>query len=514
MTEISQDSNVKIINKDYNISNDVFDKTIHNQKDLNLNKETRSSKICSFFEQDSDDEDLFSKKTPNVIPVLKPKISIQKENLIKNIKSSKSIFSESDSDEEIIKKELNTIEKVPPSISNNDLRNILNSSSDDDLFNIKSNKNKCIIKPESSLISSTGHKVLNETNPIKNEIKSKDIKDKNVKDLLNKENVDEFNINPEEFSSITDNRIMKNDSLSNNIEYSQNINKTMIQSNEKSLNFQHSKKLNNLFSSDEDDLDDNTYINDSDSNTNYIKNDQTISNMNKVEHHINDELKSDKKIEIFDSSSDDDIFNVNKLNNSSVSIKNSKQSNVQEIKIIESKSNDNCAIIDQEKSIVIADKKNVTGNSNNFSLLSDDDDDDYLSINTSNTQTINKNIQTTSSSSKEFLNLKIDTKNDIIQNLSSENLLNKNQNSIKEKNIDINKSETLINYKDNTTKSIFSNDPNMDSNINSKAISITSDLNKTSKTFVKDTVDGSSFSLSNSKIETPIKLPGIVKNFK
>lgn len=464
---------------------------------------------------------MFLKKTSNVIPALKPEISIQKGNIIKK-KSSRTIFSESDSDEEFLKTKSTTIEKVPYNISNNDSTNILDSSSEDDLFNIQS-YNKLILKPESALISSPVHKVLSETNPIKNEIKSKtSIKNENIKDtrILNERIIDELKKNSEELNGKTNNIVNKNESLSNDIiEFSQSTNKTMIQSNKKSLDFQHSKKLNNLFSSDEDDLDDNTYFNVSNSNTNYIKTNKIISNMDKVEYHTSDELKSDTKVEIFDSSSDDDIFNTDKLKKNLISTKNIKEPIIQEIKNIELKSNDNCAIIDQEKSTVVIDKKNTTGNRNIFSSLSDDEDDDYLSINsvsdtsmnTTSIETINKNIQITSSSSKEFLNVQIDTKNDdIFQNLSSENLLNKNQNSVKVIDINMPKNETLgSSCKENIIKSIFSNVPNENSKIESKTVNPTSNKNTSSKKLLKDFVDGSSFSSPNTKTETPIKLPGI-----
>lgn len=496
VAEISQDNNVETINNNFNTTNQLFGNSkqvTSTQKDLDLKKEIKPTKIRSFFEQDSDSDDLFGEKTSNVIPVSNPEIFKQKEHSIKNLKLSRPIFSESDSDEEFTNPK-STIAKVPDSTNNNDSTKNLDSSSADDLFNTKLNNNKLVQKQESALFSSTVHKILSESDLKNNVAKTKlSIKDEKVEKILNKEIIDKF---MSEVSSVgTDNTVIKTEYLPNNkalntTESIQSKNSTIINSNKTNLDFQHSTKFDNLFSSDEDDFDDDALFNVNESHTNNIKKNQAILNPIKKEQNTNNEFKTDLKVEIFDSS-DDDIFSTNKSNNNLIFTLNNKKSNSKEIKTIEPKSNDNCAIIDKKKSLENIDKIQAIGNTNVFSLSSDDDDDDdYFSFNNtsdcsmtiSNKQNIDKNIKTGSLSSEELINSQIDTPNEY---------------SVEEKEIDMTKNEMLA----------------ISRKIETKEINPISDINTKYKEVHNDSLDGSSFSSSKSNIETSKKLPGIFNSF-
>jgi len=451
----TQNVTVEDVKKDFNITNTLVDNSNPNSvtvKHEDLIKETKPIKKRSLFDQESDDDDLFTNKT--VFPAIKPDILESKKSLSKDKKSSRNIFSESDSDEEFMDSKLKTKELHSHSIIDNNSTKPLDSSSDDDLFSIKSiNKTLPI---EKSVISSSPVlvEVLNKSNEIKHVPKPSPLQENKVTGILNKVVIDElkkYSVN----SSVADNKVTENESLpnkntlnSNVMEFPNNDN-IMVQSNQKSSISKPTKKLSNFFSSDEDDFDDDTFFNVNVPNKNSIYKDQPISNAKELGQNIKNEL-SGSKVNLFDSSSDDDIFITNKPNNNLASSISKKQSSFNEIKDMNiSKEIDDCAIINKIPNI---DNINQTGNyiidknsTNTFSLLSDDDEDEnYLSfdknisdasINVSNNQNIREKILTVSLSSEE-LSPQMDQKNQDTFHNTLDSLQNsKNHESFSKKEI-------------------------------------------------------------------------------
>lgn len=497
--------------------------------------------------------------------------------------------------------------------NNNNTSKILDSSSDDDLFSIESTSSKFISKQDSkSLFSQVHDEVLNDSKQTKNKISIKSeespMKENNVKEILNKTLIDELKSN---INSSNDNIVQKvsqSNILNSSIMESSNTDSISIQSNQKSSNSQYTKKLSNLFSSDEDDINDDMFFNVKECNkSDFKKEDHTNPSSTKLVENINDEFFA-PKAELFDSSSDDDIFNTNKSNNF-IQQKNKKESDFSKIKSVDiSKSIDDCAINDQVQKTdnvvrTISTKHNLTDkkNTNIFSLSSDDESDNDLpfnnnisagSIDVSNNQNSNENTNATSLSSEEFLSPQMDTENkDISQNFSSENPINSNnQELMNEKELVIAKNKPLSITALNTTeddKSVFlssddesSSYNSQNNNLNIKPEIIHPKLNTSSENVLdrlnqesinkkemdtptktplsnsigntiqnknistfssddneqqnlkenskieiknnhpisdleissKDSIDGSSFSSPNSKIETPPKLPGKLNN--
>lgn len=463
------------INKDLNIPKKLSDNSSQNaiaHKDFK--KETKSIRNHSLFEQDSDD-DLFAEKKSYVIPISKPEIVKQKEDLSKNVKLSRPIFSESDSDEEFFNSKSSIAKEIASHSIDNNTTRLIDSSSDDDLFNIKSNNNKSILKQNAISFSSQVHDTINESKKVNNDIKENlkfHVEKESVKDILNK-TIDESK-NYSEVSSIkADNAVLEKEFLPNNNNLNSNFieppsTDTIIQINQKSSNSSSTNKFSNLFSSDEDDLDDDIFFNVNESNKKIIKKDQTISNSTKLVINMNDDIYG-SKVDMFDSSSDDDIFkfSTNKSSNL-ISTENNKQAVSKEIKSREPQLNDNCVdnqIPKIEHNINVIEKNQVDKkNTNVFNLLSDDEEDEnYLSFNNnsdssmnlSNSQNENENKKAMSSSSEEFFSPQIDIKNDLFQALSPKSSLdNKVQKSLKENEIDESKNETLNIFKD---KKIHSN---------------------------------------------------------
>lgn len=540
MTKQVENDNVDIVNEDSNNSNKLLNKDNQNpviSTHKNLKTETKLIKKPSLFDQDSDEEDLFVDKTSKTIPILKSGITKEKENL------TRSIFSESDSDEEIINsKSTNAKEPVSHFNIDNNAPKLLESSSDDDLFNIKSINNKTILKQKSTLFSSeVRDEKVNESNKIKNEIKQKSkssIEDDGVKKILNKEIVEESKVNLKESSIIADDKVTNNEMPNNYILNSKetlSMDHSVIQSNQKSLNSQDTKKFIYLFSSDEDEFDDNTFFNDNEFNEKSIKIDRTITNSTELVKNRNDESMYASRVKMFDSSSsDDDMFITNKPNDNFTSAKNNTQSNI--IKSIEPQPNVNHAIINQVQKAE-HEKINSFGkvsidktNTNTSSILSTDiEDGKYLSfknetsdssINLFGSQNINETetVKGTSSSSEEFLSPQVDLKNiDIFHNSSEENLFDsKNQESFDEKQpMDISKNEKTLPISDKMTvqnikSCIFSNsDDEEHLSFNSKFLNESSKnetevIHSTLNSLSEHTVNVVNQGLLNEKIDTDV----------
>jgi len=471
----TQNDTVEDIKKDFNSSN----KIVHNSNPNSVTvehkdsiKETKPMKKRSLFDQESDDDDLFTNKTATVFPAIKSDILESKESLIQDKKLSRNIFSESDSDEEFMDTKLKTKVLSSHSIVNNNSTKPLDSSSDDDLFSIQS-INKTIPK-KNSVISSSPIlvEVLNKPNEIKH-VSKLPIQENKLTGILNKEVIDELEKNLVN-SSVTDNKVTEKKSLpnkntlnSNDMESTNNDN-ILIQSNQKSSILKQTKKLSNFFSSDEDDFDDDTLFNANETNKNSINKDQPISNAKELDQNKNYELRK-SKVNLFDSSSDDDIFITNKP--SSISRKESSFNEIKNMDIL--KQTDDCAIINEIPNI---DKINQTrndiidkNNTNTFSLLSDDDEDEnYLSfdknisdasINVSNNQSVNEKILTVSLSSEEFLSPQMDQKNQDMIISTPDNLQNdKDHESVSQKEIHMPKNDIKGNENtfQNNKSSIFS----------------------------------------------------------
>lgn len=456
----TQNVTVEDIFKDLNITNKLVDNSNPNSVTVahkDLIKETKPIKKRSLFDQESDDDDLFTNKTATVFPAIKPEILESKKSLIKDKKLSRNIFSESDSEEEFMDSKPKTKEVSSHSTIDDNSRKPLDSSSDDDLFSIKS-INKTITK-EKPVISSSPIfvEVLNKSNEIKHVQKSP-IQENKVTGILNEEVIDElkkYSVN----SIGSDIKVTEKESLQNKNTLNSNI---MIQSNQKPSISKHTKKLSNFFSSDEDDFDDDDLFNVNVPNKNRINKDQPISNVNVSGQNIN----HGSKVNLFDSSSDDDIFITKKPNNNPASSISSKQSRFNEIKNVSiSKEIDDSAINNKIPNI---DNANLTrkdikdkSNTNIFSLLTDDDEDEnYLSFDknisdasmgVSNNQNINEKILTVNLSS-EKLSLQMDQNNqDMFQNTSDSLQNSKNHESFNEKEPLRSKNEIISN--ENTIQS-------------------------------------------------------------
>lgn len=471
VTVPTQNDTVEDIKKDFNISNKFVDNSNPNSVIIerkDLIKETKPMKKRSLFDQESDDDDFFTNKTATVFPAIEPGILESKESLTKDKKLSRNIFSESDEDEDFMDSKLKTKELVSHSIIDNNSTKPLDSSSDDDLFNIQS-INKTILKEQSEISSSPILvEVSNKSNEIKPQVSKPTIPEKKITGILNKELIDKLEDCPVN-SSVTEKKLLPNNNMLNNTESPNNDN-IMIQSNQKPPILKQTKKFSNFFSSDEDDFDDDTLFNVIETNTNRINKDQPNSNAKELGQNKNYELNR-SKVNLFDSSSDDDIFITNKP--SSIS---KKESSLSEIKNIDtSKQTEDRAIILNMPNI---DKINQTGNdiidksnTHTFSLLSDDDDDEdddedekYLSfdknisdasMNVSNDQSINDKILTVSLSSEEFLSPQMDQKNqDIFQSTPDNLKISKDHESFSQKEIHMPKNENTF---QSNKSSIFSN---------------------------------------------------------
>lgn len=408
----------------------------------NLKEEIKPIKKQSLFEQESDD-DLFAEKIPNVITSSKIEEPKQRENSVKTIKESNTIFSESD--EQFTHSKSTTKETLSHSIDNKSTT-LLDSSSDDDLFNIKSSNNKSILKQK--------------LDQIKHESQSH-VKEKNNKELLNKEITIEPKNNYVEPSVTAYNEITKKESIRNNNTLSTNT--TMSSMNNKS------KKLSYLFSSDEDD---DIFFDAEDSNKNRKKSDQLISKSTKSVKNRN-EKRHGLKVELFDSSSDDEIFITNKSNNNFISKKNNKPSLSKHVESI-SKSLDDHDIINETKNEdntnMIEKKLTDKIHTNVFSLESDEDNDDHLSYNANipdgskiliSNQNTNDKMKSISLSSDEYFTPTSKPQyEDIFGDFPSENILNStNQKSFNEKEMDVPQNETFSSSIGNANKentSIFS----------------------------------------------------------
>lgn len=486
------------IKTDFNISNKLVDNSNPNSATVAhkvLIKETKPMKKRSLFDQESDDDDL----STTVFPASKPEISESKESLMKDKKSSRNIFSESDSDEEFMDSKLKTKELASHSVIDKNLTKPLDSSSDDDLFSTKSN-NKTIPKKKSVKSSSPILvEVLNKSNAIEHISKPR-IHENKPTGLLNKAVIDELKKYSVK-SSVADNKVTDKELLPNEKTVNSNI---MIQSNQKPSIPKQTKKFSNFFSSDEEDFDNDSLFNSNEPNKNTINTHQPISNVKELGQNINYELRG-SKVNLFDSSSDDDLFINNKPNSNFAFSINRKQSSSNDIKNIDtSKEIDDCAIINEIPNIdMINQTRNDMdkNNTNTFNLSSDDDEgENYLSfdknisdasINVSNNQSINKKISTVSLSSEEFLSPQMDQKNqnmlqntpDSLQNSSDHDSFNQKEIHIP-KNV-IKTNETTI---QNNKSSIFSSSDdeqhlnfspqlqNESSNEESKIISSTSNL--------------------------------------
>lgn len=422
VAETTQNVTVEDIKEDFNITNKLVDNSNRNPVTVarkDLIKETKPIKKRSLFDQESDDDDLFTNKNATVFPAIKPEILESKKSLTKDKKSSRNIFSESDSDEEFMDSKLKTKELASHSLNDNNSTKPLDSSSDDDLFSIKSinkiiPKERSVKSPSPILVE-----VLNKSNEIQH-VPKPPLQENKLTGKLNKEVIDElkkYSAN----SSVADIKVTEKESLPNKNTLNSNIRKLpnndniMVQSNQKPSISKQPKKLSNFFSSDEDDFDDDTLFNVNIPNKNSINRDQPISNAKELGQNKNYELRG-SKVNLFDSSSDDDIFITNKPNNNLASSTIRKQSSFNEIQNISiSKEIDDFAITNKIPNI---DNINQTGNyildknnTNTFSLLSDDDEDvNYLSfdknisdasMDVSNNQNINEKILTVSLSSDE-----------------------------------------------------------------------------------------------------------------
>lgn len=574
------------LNNSYKVHSDSHQNQIISSHNDSIDETNNRNKTRSLFKQDSDDEDLFSEKTSSVISVSKSEIKEQKDNPMENTKLSRSIFSESDSDEDFLSSKPN-IKEIDYSKADN--TNTLLNSSDDDLFNEKS-----ILKQKSFQSSFQVHnEKLEEKNNKLEHILKLPTEKKSTNEVINKDVGEELKSNLEDSSSITNTSIIEktllqnNDILNSNSMESSSTNYKINQNNQTPLNSQLKNKVTTLFSSDEDEFDDNTFFSVNESNKNSIKKDEFISNStNLVKNENNEPCAS--KVDMFDSSSDDDIFNT-KTNNILTRSKISKHSDSKEI---------NNDIINQAQKLKNIDKidlidKSIVGKNttNILNLLSDDNDNDYLSFNNVSDSSMNLSAsqmeaESMSLLSEEALKSQMDsTIKDTIESLSPENIFkSKNQepmfaskenitesnkllfsssnndkqqllSSFKEEtnisdsslnlsfknSFDNKKQESFINNKINTSESetinvsknnliqhdksssclnsdndeeVLSNLKNQTENSESeeiKVISQTPDSNTNAKDFLKDLVDGSSFSsLANSRNEETKKLPGTV----
>lgn len=578
----------KDLNNSYKVPSDSNQNQIISSHNDSIDETNNRNKTRSLFKQDSDDEDLFSEKTSSVISVSKSEIKEQKDNPMENTKLSRSIFSESDSDEDFLSSKPN-IKEINYSKADN-TNTLLNSSSDDDLFNEKS-----ILKQQKSFQSSFqvhNEKLEEKNNKLEHILKSPTEK-KSTNEVINKDVGEELKSNLEDSSSITNTSIIgktllqNNDILNCNSMESSSTNYKINQNNQTPLNSQLKNKVTTLFSSDEDEFDDNTFFSANESNKNSIKKDEFISNLTNLVKNGNNELCA-SKVDMFDSSSDDDIFNT-KTNNILTRSKISKHSDSKEI---------NNDIINQAQKLKNIDKidlidKSIVGKNttNILNLLSDDNDNNYLSFNDVSNSSMNLSAsqmeaEGMSLPSEEALKSQMDSTNkDTIESLSPENIFkSKNQepmfaskenitqsnkllssssnndeqqllSSFKEEtnisdsssnlsfksSFDSKKQESFINNKTNTSEletinvsknnliqhdksssflncdddeEVLSNLKNQTENSKNeeiKVISQTPDSNTNAKDFLKDLVDGSSFSsLPNSRNEETKKLPGTV----
>ncbi|VVC34084.1 FAM21/CAPZIP domain [Cinara cedri] len=445
VTESMKNKNIENVNNSNKLLNKLS-KSAVTSVSKDLIKEIQQIEKRSLFQQDSDDEDLFVEKKP--IATL---ASRSKENSAIKIKSPRTIFSDSDSDDDFINSK-STTKPVISHVNDNHSTKLLDSSSEDDLFNDKSLNNKSTLKQKNTLFSSSVHdQIFNQSKQVNNEIKQKlesSIHEKNARQILNKKIVDELmESNSKESNILAENAVIRKESLPNLNALNRNITEPPPMNNPiKTLSSQNKTNLSKFFSSDEDDLDD-MFLNVNKLNENRIKKDQTIHGSGKIVRNSNNEL-NESKVKMFDSSSDDDIFITNKSNNNLISSKINKLSDSEEIKTIGSKLNDNHAIINQSKITDNLDKTNSIKNKNMLSILSDDDEDDnYLSFNSSsdlsfnisNIHNLEENSKAMSLSSEEFLSPQTDLKNkNIFRNSSSESLLNRqNQKLIDEEEIAI-----------------------------------------------------------------------------
>lgn len=510
----------------------------------NNRNDNKLTKSRSLFEQDSDNEDLFA-----TVPVISsPKLEIvsKKQNSDNNVKVSRTIFSESDSDEDFMNSK--SIKKHTAStVVKNDQMKLLNSSSDDDLFDIKSASNTSTINHKSIIFSSQGNnKIINKSKTKEKETNQKSklfLEETDSKEILDKKNVNLTTKSSEKSSVVVPNIAIENDLFenktiltSNNEEFKSVCNTVTPNTN----NFSNpiNKNINNLFSSDEDDFDDNTLFNVDKNNANQDPN-QTNPSATKLTTNTNN-IFHESKVELFDSSSDDDIFFTNKSTSNCLSTDKRKQSSSNEINSIDiSKSNSDNAIINQTQTTENIDKinlnkKNVLDktNTNVFSLLSDDDDDDLSfnnkmfsgPLNLSDVQSMNKNVKVVKLSSEELSHstLPVVLKNeDILQNPSS------NKDPELFSNIATSKSDTFSTVEDTMShekspifsssddQQFLSNSKTEDENFENKTKEISSifdyiiDLKEPSKDFI----DGSSYSSPSLNNESLKKLPGIVYNF-
>ncbi|XP_015373748.1 PREDICTED: WASH complex subunit FAM21 [Diuraphis noxia] len=458
----TQNDTVQDIKKDFNISNKLVDNSNSNLvtvESKELTKETKPMKKRSLFDQESDDDDLFTNKTTMAFSATKPDILESKESLIKDKKLSTNIFSDEDSDEDFMDSKLKTKGLASHSIIDNNSTKPLDSSFDDDLFNIQS-INKTISK-EKSVISSSPIlvEVSNKSNEITH-VSKPPVPENILRGMLNEEHIDKLENNAVSSkvanTKLTEKKLLPNKNIlnSNNMESPNNDN-IMIQINQKSPILKQTKKFSNFFSSDEDESDDDILFNTNETNKNSIVKDQLFSNAKELGQNKNYELQR-SKLNLFDSSSDDDIFITNKP--SSIS---KKESILNEIKNIgTSKQTDAHTIINNMPNI---DKINQTGNdiidksnSKTFSVLSDDDGDEiFLSfdknisdacMDVSNNQSINDKILTVSLSSEEFLSPQMDQKNqDIFQSTPPDNFKNnKDHESFSQKEIHMPKNENTF----------------------------------------------------------------------
>lgn len=591
MAESTQNNYInKDLNNSYKLPSDSHQNQVISSHKDSID-ETNHNKTQSLFEQDSDDEDLFSEKTSSIISVSKSEIKEQINNSMKNTKLSRSMFLESDSDEDFLSTKPNIKEISYSNIDN--ANTLLNSSSDEDLFNEKS-----ILKEKGFQSSFQVHnEKLEKRNNKLEQILKLPTEKKSINEMINKEvGGEELKSNLEDSSNEINNSIIgktllqNNEILNSNSMESSSTDYKINQNNQTHFNSQLKNKVMTLFSSDEDEFDDNTFFNANEFNKNSIKKNEFISNPTNLVKNLNNELCA-SKVDMFDSSSDDDIFNA-ETNNILARSKISKQSDSKEI------NNDN-NIINQAQTLKNIDKidlidKSIVGENttNVLNLLSDDDiDDDYLSFNNVSDSSMNlsasqmeaesmslpsgealksqmdlTNKDTIDSLPPEYI---FDSKNQELMFASKENITQDNKlflsssgnndeqllSSFKEETI-ISDSSSNLSFKnsfDNKKRESFYNNkinmpesetinvsknnliqhdksssflksdndeqalPNLKIQTENseseeiKVISQTEDSNTNSKDFLKDLVDGSSFSnLPNSRNEKTKNLPGIV----
>lgn len=451
---------------DYIISDKLHDNSSHNQLKSARNKcvikETNPIKKRSFFEQDSDDEDLFSEKTPRV-PVLSSEIPIQKDNSGENAKLFSTVFSESDSDEDFLSSKSNNKFSTHPTVSNS-TNKCLDSSSEDDLFNNKS------ISKEKSKIQDEEFTEKEQINSVTEQKSKYPVQEKNVKEVMNKELIAELkrkSIN----SSVTVNKSDSKEDFSpsrnifnSNYMESSSIQSRTQQSNQKSSNSQHTRSFSNLFSSDEDDLDDSKLFNVNESNRKCVEDKSLLT---KLVRNVSIENNSTSNMDMFDSSSDDDIFNIIKANNNVGSSNTSLKSNSKKIKNLEPEQNDDYVVINQvqksENSAEInSNQKNVSNQktTNVFSLLSDDEDDDVLYFNSipNNSMSLFSSQKIIESSpSEDLLSLPNDSNDTINKDTIQKSLLRdvsdyKSETLFNENKMDIPENESFVISKENKTQ--------------------------------------------------------------